>query len=482
MVNASQDLGRDRSNHVSQLCAVSQQRSNVQLISFYPFMLRKVVEQHGIDTGCNKIWGAGRHAEGRLHRLLGRSLCQAPGGRIALASAPGSDRLEGVRRADRYPNRSVQEPAPAGSYDKEFYDEPERETPTSEDCLYLNIWTPAESPEEKLPVAVWFHGGGFLGGFGHEKEFDGEGFCHRGVVLVTVNYRLSVMGFLAHPWLSAESPDGVSGNYGMLDQIAALQWVRENIDAFGGNGTDITAFGQSAGCVSVQALVTTPLTKGLISKAILQSGLGLSYDHTLAQAEQEGAEIAQRAGASNLKELRAMSCERLMEAARSISLKCMAAGRLFFTPVIDGLVLTEGFMSAMDAGHILPIPYVVGSTMNDIAVEAEMLARGERGKLYDACVRWCESLVKNGRKSAYHYYFTRQLPGDGAGAFHSSELWYVFETYSRCWRPMTREDAGLSARMADYWANFIKTGNPNGPGLPHWQPRCGESDVMLLNI
>ena len=165
---------------------------------------------------------------------------------------------EGVREAKAFPNRSMQEIHEDPFYDKEFYDEAAYQTPVSEDSLYLNIWTPAKSAGEKLPVAFWIHGGAFMGGFGHEKEFDGAAYCRRGVILVTVNYRLGSWGFLAHPLLSAEAAaeggPAVSGNYGILDQIAALRWVRENIGAFGGDPENITVFGQSAGGMSVQTL------------------------------------------------------------------------------------------------------------------------------------------------------------------------------------------------------------------------------------
>lgn len=169
---------------------------------------------------------------------------------------------EGVYHADTWPCRSMQGAGTGGFYDKEFYDEPEYMTPLSEDSLYLNIWTPAKQAGEKLPVAFWIHGGAFMGGFGHEKEFDGAAYCKRGVILVTINYRLGPIGFLAHPWLSQENEKNggpaVSGNYGILDQIAALKWVRENIDVFGGDPDNITVFGQSAGCMSVQTLVSSP--------------------------------------------------------------------------------------------------------------------------------------------------------------------------------------------------------------------------------
>ena len=195
---------------------------------------------------------------------------KAPVGELRWRAPQRHEGWEGVYHADHYPNRSMQQEHRDPFYDKEFYDIPERETPFSEDGLYLNIWTPAKEAGEKLPVAFWVHGGAFLGGNGYEKEFDGEAYCRRGVILVTINYRVGPFGFLARPWLSEEDENlggsGVSGNYGILDQIAALKWVRENIVAFGGNPENITVFGQSAGGESVYTLVSSPLTQGMIAE------------------------------------------------------------------------------------------------------------------------------------------------------------------------------------------------------------------------
>lgn len=393
---------------------------------------------------------------------------------------------EGVYHADTWPCRSMQETnRPDPFYDKEFYDKPEYQTAVSEDSLYLNIWTPAKEAGEKLPVAFWIHGGAFMGGFGHEKEFDGEAYCKQGVILVAINYRLGPIGFLAHPWLSEENKkDGgpaVSGNYGILDQIAALKWVRENIAAFGGDPNNITVFGQSAGCMSVQTLVSSSLTRGMIAKAILQSGVGLSYDHPLAKAELEGVQLAANAGVKSLEEMRALSYEQIMAAAGPIIMKGFSTMELPYTPVIDGLVLEDGYDSLMERGRIHDIPYMVGSTMNDIATDLEQIARGDLGKVYEGSREWGRELLNNERAPGYLYYFIRQLPGDDAGAFHSSELWYTFGTYGRCWRPFTDKDKALSEQMVGYWTNFMKTGDPNGDGLPRWEPYQSDDDIMILD-
>ena len=363
-------------------------------------------------------------------------------------------------------------------YGREFFDLPEDQTPPSEDSLYLNIWTPAKAPWEKLPVAFWIHGGAFMNGYGHEKEFDGAAYCQRGVILVSVNYRLGPIGFLAHPWLSQEDKElgglGISGNYGILDQIAALQWV--------GDPDKITVFGQSAGGMSVQTLVSSPLTKGMFSKAILQSAVGLSYDHTLSEAEQEGLEFSANAGVHSLEEMRALSFDEIMAAAGPIIGKGFATMRLAYTPVIDNHLLTAGYDDTMQNGKIHPIPYMIGTTQDDITTDPQEVAKGNLGAVWYAADQWCQALVDNHLRPAYRYYFTRKLPGDSYGAFHSSELWFMFGTMDRCWRPWTEGDLALSERMLDYWTNFMKTGDPNGPDLPEWRPWQQPGDVMRLDV
>ncbi len=410
---------------------------------------------------------------------------QPPVGELRWREPQEPKMWEGVYHADKWPCRSMQEIHEDPMYSKEFYDEPEYQTPVSEDSLYLNIWTPARKAGEKLPVAFWIHGGAFMGGYGHEKEFDGEAYCKRSVILVTINYRLGPIGFLAHPWLSQENRENggpaVSGNYGILDQIAALKWVRENIEAFGGDPDNITVFGQSAGCMSVQTLVTSPLTKGMISKAILQSGVGLSSDHTLSKAEQEGLEFAANAGVDTLEEMRALSFDQIMAAAGPIIMKGFPTMELPYTPLIDGVVLEGGYNAALEQGKIHDIPYMVGSTMNDIATNPREVLKGNLGKVYEGSRKWCVNRLNSGSNPVWRYYFSRQLPGDGAGAFHSAELWYMFGTYGRCWRPMTEGDAKLSADMMDYWTNFMKTGNPNGANLPRWEQYLSDNDTMVFD-
>ena len=362
--------------------------------------------------------------------------------------------------------------------------------PVSEDSLYLNIWTPAAEPGEKLPVAFWIHGGAFLGGCGSELEFDGEAWCQRGVILVTINYRVNAFGFLAHPWLSAENERGISGNYGILDQIAALQWVHDNIAAFGGDPSRITIFGQSAGSMSVQTLVSTELTGNMIHGAILQSAggydSGLNRDRTQAEAEEIGQTFVEACDVQSLAELRALPTDKLLTAAGALIAAAFQSGggvpALPFTPVIDGYLLKDGYNAIIDHALHKDIPYMIGSTRNDISVDPEKLAAGDPGRLYRGCINWSLKNEALGRKPSYVYYFTRPLPGDDQGAFHSSELWYMFGTLNRCWRPWEPCDHVLSEQMLNYWSNFVKHSDPNGENPAPWRPcRATDPHVQILD-
>ncbi len=380
----------------------------------------------------------------------------------------------GVRSADAFGPAAVQADQPVGSfYQKEFFwmGDPVR----SEDCLYLNIWTPAAGdPAAKLPVAMWIHGGAYVQGYGHEVEFDGEAFARRGVILVTVNYRLGVLGFMAHPLLSAESPHGVSGNYGILDQRAALMWLRRNIAQFGGDPERITVFGQSAGAGSVQCLLASPLSAEMIAGAAIQSGGGLSglgrgWVNDLARAEASGKAFADYAGFETLEEMRDCPAEKLCALAAQYGAETGNSLRL--APNVDGYLLQADFTQTALAGRLPDIPYMVGSVAGDSEPMKESVP--EFGALLDG----------QGRRPAYLYSFTRSLPGDDAGAFHSAELWYLFGTLGRSWRPFTEADRELSGRMTGYWTNFVRTGDPNADGLPLWKPyTASEPEVLTLDI
>ena len=386
-------------------------------------------------------------------------------------------RWEGVYDATDYRNRCVQEAHLIPPYDRDFYADSSYETPMDEDCLYLHIWAPKEAASP-APVAVWYHGGAFLGGWSTEIEFDGAGYCARGVILVSVEYRCNVFGFLAHPWLSAESPRKVSGNYGILDQVAALRWVYENIAAFGGDPERITVFGQSAGAMSVQTLVSSELTEGMIAGAIMQSGgsygSGLHIDMTMAQAEAIGKEFVETLGVDSPEALRALPAARLMEALGAYMGKRMASGGgLFLVPNVDGYVLKDSYYHLMEQGKIRNIPYILGSTRDDILVTPENRESGS--PLYHGINAFGQLQARLGKEPCWLYYFTRALPGDDFGAWHSCELWYSFDTLRRCWRPWEERDYVLRDRMMGWWTNFCKYGDPNGEGLPEWHCATAEA-------
>ena len=428
-----------------------------------------------VQTKYGRIEGVdcGSHLEYR-----GIPYAKAPVGELRWRAPQPPEPFNGTYQATRFPCKAMQKTNAVPPYDKDFYDDPAYLRPVSEDCLYLNIWAPKGA--SGCPVALWIHGGAFLHGSSSEKEFDGAAYCRRGIVFVSIQYRCNVFGYLAHPWLSAES--GVSGNYGALDQLAALRWVYENIAAFGGDPDNITLFGQSAGAMSVQTLVCSPLAVGMVKKAILQSGggygLSLLRDIPLQEQEGYGELFAEVLGAHSLAELRARPAEELLAATGPFFERAMPkAGGLFLTPVIDGHLLTGGYQELMDAGKLLDIPYLLGSTKNDILVPPQAAGR-EESPLHRGCIAFSRKLEELGRAPAYVYYFQRELPGDDLGAWHSSELWYMMGTLDRCWRPWTPEDYALSERMLDYWANFMKTGDPNGGGLPDWRP-CAKAEPFV---
>lgn len=386
----------------------------------------------------------------------------------------------GVRKCDKFGAASIQgdrDPIGANNgvgvdYTKEFYFEgsPER----SEDCLYLNVYTTSPGKKTKKPVMVWIHGGAFAGGWGHEIEFDGDELAKRDVVLVTINYRLGILGFLAHPLLSAEDADHCSGNYGSYDQLAALKWVKANIAQFGGNPDNITLFGQSAGAMSTQVLVSSSLTEGIVKRAIIQSGGGvggLMQPKTMAEAESEGKTLMDFAGLTTLEQMRAYPAEKMLTLATDYMKSKMQL--VFMSPCIDGQLLPAHNDSIAKAGRMLHIPYMIGYTTDDILPPFMLKAATDFSLL----------LEEYGQKPAYVYNFDYKLPGDNAGAFHSSDLWFVFGSLKHCWRPLSEAAYDLSRRMMTYWTNFARTGNPNASGLPEWKP-CTKADqyVMKFNI
>ncbi|MDD3253128.1 MAG: carboxylesterase family protein [Lachnospiraceae bacterium] len=338
----------------------------------------------------------------------------------------------------------------------------------SEDCLFLNIWTPKEPVN--APVLFYIHGGGFKGGCGHEKHFDGTAYNRQGIIVVTINYRLGPLGFCSLPEIKEKY--GHSGNFALYDQLTALKWVRDNIRAFGGDPDKITIMGQSAGAISVQQLCLSPLTAGMFSGAVMCSGggVGREFGETVKAEETYDfwQQLRKRTGVKNLKEFSAVSPEKLLTEFQQLtkeyknSMRCCG-------PVRDGVLLKESGVQLAKAGKQQPVYYLTGSTSEDIIPPI----------VHKMAKSWSRLQSDKGKKTSYTFFFDRQLPGDDCGAWHSSDLWYEFGTLSNGWRPFTKWDYELSDRMVRYFSNFIKTGNPNGEGLTEWLPmEKGQNKVM----
>lgn len=377
---------------------------------------------------------------------------------------------EGVKKADTYGDAASQTTwDPESFYGREW--RASGSVPFTEDCLYLNIWTPAAGKTgKKLPVAMWIHGGGYREGFAYEPEMDGgEDWASRGVILVQVTYRLGVLGFFSHPLLSAESSNGVSGNYGLFDQVAALRWIHNNIEQFGGDPGNVTIFGQSAGAGSVQSLCASPLSRDLISRAISMSGGGLSEGRPgtlLDTAQLANKKMMDSNGKATLDEMRALSFEDLLKIFSDYT--AATKRRIMLGPVIDNYLLTGTFSDVARANEIPDIPYMFGLTANDMSDATK------------AIKDFCALRAEKSSKPAYAYLFSRQLPGDDNGAWHSSDLWYVFHSFRHSWRPFTAGDEALSYKMVDYYTNFSKYGNPNGNEDGLWTPYTAEIPKFMV--
>lgn len=424
-----------------------------------------------IETQEGRVEGL-LSTDGQCRIFRGVPYAQPPVGELRFRRPQPKKPWKGVRAAKAFSPKAFQGDVSRDPfYGKEFY--AGMDTPCSEDCLYLNIWTPSQVPPEGLPVLMWIHGGAFLHGCGSEIEFDGEGLCQKGVILVTINYRVGALGFFTSPELEQENPEGISGNYGILDQIAALKWIHHNIGAFGGDKNRISIAGQSAGCMSVQCLISSDLTRGLITGAILQSGGGLpGISGSYAPEDQMKASrlLLEELGVSTVEELRSLSPEAVCNAGYSV---LEQVGGLCWRPNVDGYVLKEHPTELAKQGKIHDIPYMIGSTKNDIGAQ-------DNHQLLRSAVNWAKNQERLSRQPAYLYYFTRSLPGDLSGAFHSCELWYEFETMDRCWRPFTEEDFALSTVLSSHFANFVKCGNPNATNLPLWEPYTQSNPVQMV--
>ncbi|MBO5713286.1 MAG: carboxylesterase family protein [Clostridia bacterium] len=320
----------------------------------------------------------------------------------------------------------------------------------SEDCLFLNVFTP-NAKSEKLPVIVYIHGGGFTGGCGHEKHFDGPIWANKGAISVTINYRLGPLGFAVIEELYNET--GRAGNYGLYDQLTAINWVKHNISAFGGDPDNITIMGQSAGAMSVQYHVLSPLTKGLISKAVMSSGGGVSSLMTANKPQKQfkyWKSIMNKCGANTLDEFKRVPVDTLFKVWQENKKGTMGGG---CSPCIDGEFIVGASHKLVKQGKQHDINYLVGSTSHDVIPPI----------LYSMANKWCDT-----NDNAYQWFFERNLPGDDHGAWHSADLWYWFGTLDNCWRPFTEKDYALANEMSDRLVAFAKTGSPNINGYVTW--------------
>jgi para-nitrobenzyl esterase len=426
---------------------------------------------------------------------------------------------QGVRTADKFSASCIQNVvAERKPWTYEFMTHGD----VSEDCLYLNVWTPAKSAAEKRPVFVYLYGGGFAEGSAAVPVYDGEGLAQKGLVMVTINYRVGVLGFLALSELTSESDHRASGNYGLLDQIAALQWVQENIARFGGDPTRVTVAGQSAGGMSVQDLTASPLAKGLFQRAIVESGgsnvdrAGIPGPRKLAEAEADGQKFGDSKGAKSLQELRAMSWQKLTEAAAGAPL----ASVLRFAPIVDGYLLPAPVREIFAQGKQNDVVTLTGANMGELrgfgppqgpvttesfqkrahqrygALADEFLklypaGTDEEAKLaQDLATRdealvsmylWARERSKTAKTKVYEYLWDHAMPGPDAGrfgAFHTSEVPYALNTLYMSDRPFTDSDRTIAAMMSSYWANFAGTGDPNGKGLVPWAPVNKNPEIM----
>ena len=468
-----------------------------------PLALFGAAEAPQVKTASGTVEGK---VDGAVHEFLGIPYAAPPVGDLRWKPPVAAAKWDGVRKATEFGSHCMQ--------GKVFGDMNFRDSGGSEDCLTLNVWVPAKAPAAKLPVMVWIYGGGFVAGTTSEARQDGTHLAQQGVIVVSMNYRLGIFGFFVHPELAKESGRNAAGNYGLLDQVAALHWVHENIAAFGGDPGNVTIFGESAGSFSVSAQMASPLAKGLFQKAIGESGGafhsgGLSFEPRSAREEKDVKAVSAKLGVSTLAELRAVPAQKMLDAFAPPQ-----SQGFDFGPDVDGYFLPEPVPVIFAAGKQNDVPLLAGwnhdegsfeiafSPQKPTAESLKATAQKEFGdkaveflKLYpsgtpEPTLRsaqdfagdrfiafstwdWMESEGKTGKQPIYRYRFDLGPPSDPKapqlGAYHSAEIEYVFgQLDSKAGVAWRAEDRQLSEEMQKYWANFAKSGDPNGAGLPEW--------------
>jgi len=447
-----------------------------------------------VKTDAGQISGTD-NGDASVHIFKGIPFAAPPVGNLRWKAPQPVAHWSGIKACTDFSKMPMQgKPNEFGVYTREFLIKDE---PLSEDCLYLNVWSGAKTPSEKRPVIVWIYGGGFVSGGTNVPIYDGEALAKKGVILVSINYRVGIFGFFAHPELTKESPNHTSGNYGLMDQLAALKWVKKNIAAFGGDPDNVTIAGQSAGSYGVNYLVASPLAKGLFKGAIAESGAHMvpGSGVTLAEAEQSGLKTAEALHAGSLADLRKLPAEELLKQNN-------------FRPIVDGYFLPQVPADIFAANKENQVPLLTGWNEDDAFIGTLKSAAdytagiqkrfGDKAaeflKLYpgntDAEAQrsqinmsrdgmfgvqnftWANTQSAKNRAKVYLYRFTRRMPATEDfkkyGAFHTGEVGYVFNNLKFLNRPFEPLDQQLADVISSYWVNFAESGNPNGPGLPAW--------------
>ncbi len=445
------------------------------------------------ETENGKVRGI-EAADPRITAFKGIPFAAPPVGKNRWRAPQPAQNWEGIRECYRFAPISIQDTPGLGTdiYCKEWHVDPEIEM--SEDCLYLNVWTPAKSKEEKLPVVVWFFGGALQWGYPSEMEFDGERVARRGVVVVSVNYRLAALGFMTHPQIIKEQPD-FPANFGNLDQQYGLRWVQKNIANFGGDPKNVTIAGQSAGGGSVLSQIAYQGNKGLFERGIIQSGIvksingswGLTKPCSLEEAAKKGEEFFELLGVKTLEEARELDALYIRDkyaqyCGNDFSFAGMAKR---FMTVQDNVFCCGDPYDAIVSGKALSVPIMAGNTSDEFLEDTQ-----KYGKI--SPVEWAVKKMAVDRKEngvdmpVYYYCFDPDIPGDdNPGTFHSVELWFFFETLAKCWRPFVGRHYDLARQMCNYWSNFVKTGDPNGcdadkTKMPEWKPYTKDCTCSMI--